>query len=1166
MPIFDAAELREDVLDPSYDELQAPELHYLVEAADKYRIYSSSHEFFERTFVSENVLSIMEGIVAGLSGKEAGVFVLHSFFGGGKTHTLMMIYHALKDPDAFLEALKDSSALLPPGRRQPYLERGRRIYEELRRVGSPNVIIISGKVERFFPTPLNPQRIGGTKVRTLWGYIAALLGEYEGLRRHDESLVPPGVDTLSDMLRGKKLVILIDEYVDMVANLLNSGRRVLINYGNQLISFLDNLLSATIGNNTVVVLTIPGEIRGGTLELEPRYEQQRERLRNITISLERSVRRVAARILEPIEPGEFWRILKKRIFKKVDKEKAGVIARTLRTYYEDNPDIFGEVPPHFTEEAQLMYPFHPGYIDALRLILERNRRLNKTRDAIKITRIIVRELYRKQSTKGISEELVMPWHIDPTLEGLSILLAGYEDYRIILEKDVKADSERFGKRAELARIMALTIFLRTYTLRDVVFMSEARKLFPNPQQIARDVFDPGYFTENAWLPSDIIDTLAELPQKLYYLWRADDKYWFWNIPNINEYIERRAEELVQTKREELLEELTYSNDFLKGLVRSLLTRRETGSKLKLSGSYRQRLFEGEPIVEKNVTIDRVPDDEKYKLVVTWNPAQTTPEEIIEKAFKGGRLEPRLYKNTVVVLMPREGLERDVVRLYARLKAINEREQGIRDIRIPGANQAMRRAIIKVQKELISSLRETTTNRLLETLLQGFSILYYPTHKGPVAVDLTRMGVTARCLSEKAEMALADREKALINLDNIDSINIYNYVIKRHANLSNFTTLADINAVFRIKPEAPMIPRMLVKNAIIKAYEERLVIVRKQDGTVFFKGFSADSCDTEGTPLPDLGEYDEVADSTSEAAIEALLNYIENRLVEEELPDGSIKVIEPHITFENREMSLEQLRRELGEDPEMLLDTRLKICLKERVRRPGVRIDVSEKYIELPSEGAKIVRIRVVSIGGREVKQARIRIDHDEGVSAEPDTVELDLGERSEIELKIIGQAPGEHQLIIKAVPINPPGEPDTTTITVAVQSRIKETDCRQIAKERGKVLRIRLNGPYDPMRDFLSDIAQLLMDSALATGARLYHEDTGLEMNIRKPIRLDVIAALIDDIARKIRDYTGSKESPEVEIFVDLGSGVDAKELANYVLNLMNNAACIAELEVSAGE
>ena len=78
-------------------------------------MYQNPSEFFERTFLTKNLRELSVQVVRRLSGvkvETSATFNLSTQFGGGKTHSLTLLYHLAKNGDTG----KASSAFLHPGR------------------------------------------------------------------------------------------------------------------------------------------------------------------------------------------------------------------------------------------------------------------------------------------------------------------------------------------------------------------------------------------------------------------------------------------------------------------------------------------------------------------------------------------------------------------------------------------------------------------------------------------------------------------------------------------------------------------------------------------------------------------------------------------------------------------------------------------------------------------------------------------------------------------------------------------------------------------------------------------------------------------------------------------------------------------------------------------
>src|ERR1039458_8505731 len=168
---------------------------HLGEGTDEYK---KPVEFFRRTYLTESLKHLLAGAVRRLAGQGGDPVVqLQTNFGGGKTHSMLALYHLfsgtkpsdLAGIDAVLQEVGINS--LPTAKR---------------------VVLVGNKI-----SPGNPvKKPDGTMVRTLWGELAWQLGgkkAFERVRADDEKATSPG-DALRELFNEYgPCLILIDEWV-----------------------------------------------------------------------------------------------------------------------------------------------------------------------------------------------------------------------------------------------------------------------------------------------------------------------------------------------------------------------------------------------------------------------------------------------------------------------------------------------------------------------------------------------------------------------------------------------------------------------------------------------------------------------------------------------------------------------------------------------------------------------------------------------------------------------------------------------------------------------------------------------------------------------------------------------------------------------------------------
>jgi predicted AAA+ superfamily ATPase len=163
------------------------------------RCYNNPKEFFRRTYLTESLKRLLVGAVRRVSGQGGDPVVqLQTNFGGGKTHSMLALYHLFSGTPTV--DLAGADAVMS--------EAGSKSLPKVKRV-----VLVGNKI-----SPGNPStKSDGTVVRTLWGEPAlAAWGEEgvqpyrKGRRQGDE----PWGDVLRELfVEYGPCLILIDEWV-----------------------------------------------------------------------------------------------------------------------------------------------------------------------------------------------------------------------------------------------------------------------------------------------------------------------------------------------------------------------------------------------------------------------------------------------------------------------------------------------------------------------------------------------------------------------------------------------------------------------------------------------------------------------------------------------------------------------------------------------------------------------------------------------------------------------------------------------------------------------------------------------------------------------------------------------------------------------------------------
>src|SRR5581483_7773138 len=316
-------------------------------AADLYQVitgrasseYANPKEFFQRTYFTEGLSQLLSRAWLRLGGAGGDPVVeLQTNFGGGKTHSLLALYHLFggkiqKEDVAGIENLNLHSKNLPE-----------KLPSANRAVLACNYLSVD--------TPW--KKPDGTTIRTLWGELAWQLGGKEGYKlvaESDKNSVSPGGEILTQLFeRFGPALILIDEWVVYARQLIGKDNLPAGSFDVSM-SFVQALTEAAkAAGNTLLVAAIPAsdaEVGGenGRIALE--------RIRNV-------FGRVEA-IWKPASAEEAFEIVRRRLFEPLSSQAVkdrDAVCRAFAEMYRDNR---GDFPPEsreaaYEERMQKAYP------------------------------------------------------------------------------------------------------------------------------------------------------------------------------------------------------------------------------------------------------------------------------------------------------------------------------------------------------------------------------------------------------------------------------------------------------------------------------------------------------------------------------------------------------------------------------------------------------------------------------------------------------------------------------------------------------------------------------------------------------------------------------------------------------------------------------------------
>src|SRR5271169_5722633 len=500
---------------------------YLGEGSDEYK---DPTEFFRRTFITDGLGRLLAQALLRLTGKGGDPVVeLQTNFGGGKTHSMLALWHLFAGTAATDLAGIDAVLQEADTKKLPAVKR---------------VVLVGNKI-----SPGNPvKKADGTIVRTLWGELAWQLGgkkAFERVRADDEKATSPG-DVLRELFNEYgPCLILIDEWVAYARQLHDQSDLPAGGFETQF-SFAQVLTeSAKSARNCLLVISLPASDTSGSPHTQAddvevggqRGREALDRLRNVVGRVESSWR--------PATAEEGFEIVRRRLFKPLSDpaqfKDRDVVARAFADLYRSQHQEF---PPEcrdadYEKRLQAAYPIHPEIFDRLYNDWSTLVKFQRTRGVLRLMAAVIHSLWEK----GDRNPLILPANVSIDDPRVQFELTRYlsDNWVPVIEKDVdgsnslplRLDRDHPGTLGKFAacRRVARTIYLGSAPT------ATAAHRGIEDRRIKLGCAMPGE------TPAVFGDALRRLAGAATYLYQDGPRYWYSTQPTVTKLAEDRAEQL-----------------------------------------------------------------------------------------------------------------------------------------------------------------------------------------------------------------------------------------------------------------------------------------------------------------------------------------------------------------------------------------------------------------------------------------------------------------------------------------------------------------------------------------------------------------------------------------------------------------------------------------------
>lgn len=491
-------------------------------------VYQDPIEFFRNTHPAAPLKKVITTIFERLADpNEAGAAVrLSTGFGGGKTHTLIALWHLAKH----ITQTTLGTELLPAA-------------------GRPKKVVVAG---------VDAQKFGSTvcashddiETHSLWGELAFQLGGpagYAEMQAVDDPTTVPHDAAVRAMLPDDPVLILLDELVIYMALLGEQAQGALLSSLSKLI--------AEVGarRQAVVVITDPAG--------QPVYQKEAQALADVTKQLEAAQRldEVLGRKVSDFDPigAETAQVIIRRLFEGVDKSAGEVASADYYNAYQrvasDYPDL---LPPEAAalEYAQRIvecYPFHPRLLETAQDRLGALQDFNKSRGMLRLFARILRDAWESESEVPLITAGDLDWQSERIQADLLQRL-NRDNFVAAVNADVVRHAGQLDADYEtnVHRRVATALLLESLPLTSSAALDK--------RDLTLAVLRP---SDVGHEPGEAIDRLMSLCWHTYKD-ESGRKFQFRYEPNANKIIEERAEGILIEDAKQAV--LTLAQNYFKG--------------------------------------------------------------------------------------------------------------------------------------------------------------------------------------------------------------------------------------------------------------------------------------------------------------------------------------------------------------------------------------------------------------------------------------------------------------------------------------------------------------------------------------------------------------------------------------------------------------------------
>lgn len=390
--VFDLCRPRQDVLAGTITESDfAADLAQVIRGTAP-KEYAESFRFFATTYPTRGLRNLLSNVcrrLSGAGGEVASIFRLDTQFGGGKTHGLIALVHAAGG----MQGVENAAEFVDP--------------ELLPAPGTVRIAAFDGENA----DPANGRTLEeGIRAYTPWGEIAyALAGRdgFERVRVSDEQRVAPGAETIRELFQAAPgagpVLLLMDELAIYLRKVKQPDAR------RQMSAFLSALFKAVESTpNTAVVYTLAVGKDGRATDA---YSEENQSIADSMAEAE-SISARKATLLNPTEEDETVKVLRRRLFERIDDAGAQPVVEAYRgLWHAHRESLSDEAGRAATVDAfREGYPLHPEVLETLTTKTATLQNFQRVRGMLRLLARTIAEVWQEKPADALAIHL---HHLNP---------------------------------------------------------------------------------------------------------------------------------------------------------------------------------------------------------------------------------------------------------------------------------------------------------------------------------------------------------------------------------------------------------------------------------------------------------------------------------------------------------------------------------------------------------------------------------------------------------------------------------------------------------------------------------------------------------------------------------------------------------------------------------